>query len=121
MILCPKILKNSITSYALTKFGFSQVCTALFEETIIFPLLVTETLRFLLSESVVHFKQYDSIVFKSSDRFYALDLTLRFSFSSCLSALLIPIPLEFSIVHLTSMMVLHSNDVFSDCKIFLIH
>ena len=56
MILCPKLLKNSITSYALTKFGFSQVCPGLFEETIILPLLVTETLWFLLSESVVHFK-----------------------------------------------------------------
>ena len=67
MILYPKLLKNSITSYALTNFGFSQVCTALFEGTIILPLLVTETVRCLLSESVVHFKQYDNIVFKSSD------------------------------------------------------
>ena len=58
-VLIPKLL-NSL--FIFNKFCFFTVHIAHFDNTIVLPLLLFETLGFMFSVSFLHFKQYDFIL-----------------------------------------------------------
>ena len=59
-VLIPNLLNNPVAYCSLINLDFLILHTAHFDKTIVFPLLVFKTFRFILSVSFLHFKQYGS-------------------------------------------------------------
>ena len=61
-VLIPNLLNNSLASSFFINLDFLLLHTAHFDNCIILQLLVFETFAFILSASILNFKQYDDIV-----------------------------------------------------------
>ena len=60
-VLIPKLLNSPFVSWFLINLDFLLPHITHFDNTIVLPLLVFETLVFMFSVSFLHFKQYDLI------------------------------------------------------------